>query len=56
MKQAGLKMQGDMVIYQHAHDYRGCPAGNHRPCLNRRAHPGQLRRTKQLYPERGGKR
>lgn len=21
----GLKMQGDMVIYQHAHDYRGCP-------------------------------
>lgn len=45
----GLKMQGDMVIYQHAHDYRGCPAGNHRPCLNRRAHPGQLRRTKQLY-------
>ena len=29
-----LEMQGDMVIYEDAHDYRGCPAGNHGTCLN----------------------
>ncbi len=48
-------MQGDMVIYQHAHDYRGCPLAITVPASTAER-TGQLRRTKQLYPERGGKR